>query len=64
MVDLNPFTKRFKNGKPSHDEEKPKYRISAGSLILSPDVLAKDERVKRQLDYLRKKRKSHSHPEN
>jgi len=65
MVNLNPLKRRFENGtKPSHSQEKPKYRIAAGSLILSPDALAKDERVKQQLDYLRKKRKSHSQPEN
>jgi len=65
MFNLNLSLRRFDHGaKPSHGEEKPKYRIAAGSLILSPDALAKDERVKKQLDYLRKKRKSHSHSEN
>jgi hypothetical protein len=36
------------------------YYIAAGNLVVSPDAIAKDERVKEQIKLLRKKRKTSS----
>lgn len=42
----------------SQGEREPDYYIAAGNLVVSPDAIAKDERVKKQIELLRKKRKS------